>query len=219
MSPTVSFARALVASSIAAVGGWCALAGCQQSAPTTAYTPITGIAIPSAELVVGHGCGTRGQEQVYKYAAIVTYYDAGPNQESGAAADDSGVDQDAAAASEDAGDNQDSALMMPSAVTSGIFDCFADGVFSNLPQSDAGNLSFTIQIYAYNACSFPSGLACPQNTATHCPAEDPNSVASQPSNWTATCMATQVTGVTAIADCSPLEPGDAASPCADASTE
>src|SRR4029077_3925163 len=115
----------LVSSSIAAVAGCCALAGCQQSAPTTAYTPITGIEIPSAELVLGHGCGTGGQHQVYKYAAIVTYYDAGSNQDGGTAADDSGVDQDAAAASEDTGVDQGSALTMPSAVTSGIFDCFA----------------------------------------------------------------------------------------------
>lgn len=199
MTPAVSFARALVSSSWVAAAGLGALAGCSTSAPSSPYTPITGIDIPSADLAVGHGCGNGTEGQVYRYAAVVAYDDAG------------------------AGPDDDGGSANANAVASGVFDCFADGIFSNLPQSDAGNLSFTIAIYAYNHCSFPPMLACAMDTSAACPAEDPSvvaqSIAMQPSNWTTTCVATQLPGVTVTADCLPLVPGDAGSPCGDANAE
>ena len=206
MTPAVSFARALVSSSLAAAAGLGTLAGCTTSAPSSPYTPITGIDIPSADLVIGHGCGNGAEGQqgkVYRYAAVVAYSDAGAGQ-----------------------GNDGGGGMVAHAVASGVFDCFADGIFSNLPQSDAGNLSFTIAIYAYNQCSFPPTLACATDTSAACPAEDPNvvaqSIAARPSNWTTTCTATQLPGVTVTADCLPLAPEDGedgGSPCADASDE
>jgi len=36
----------------------------------------------------------------------------------------------------------------------GIFDCYADGVFGNLPGTDAGSLDFAVWIYGYNARDF-----------------------------------------------------------------
>src|SRR5579864_3752000 len=151
MTRAVSFARAPASLWTVAVALWGNLAGCSTSAPSTAYTPITGIQIPSAELVAGHGCGNGGHQQVYKYAAVIAYSDAGPGEDGGGA--------------------------IPGALTSAVFDCFADGIFSNLPQSDAGNSSFAITIYAYNLCSFPPQLACSLNAATACAAEDASVVA------------------------------------------
>jgi len=169
------------------------LRGCTPTAATSTYTPITGIEIPSANLVAGHGCGDRAPGQVYKYAALVRYGDAGCGQ------DVDGLG--------DVGGNTTMGV-----VASGVFDCFADGVFSNLPQTDAGS-GFVISIYAYNQCSFMPDVAW----------EDPSvamqSVASNPANWTATCTASQTPGVTAMACCPQLEPQDAAPPCGDAGGE
>lgn len=187
----------------ALAAGWGALEGCASNAPTTSYTPITGIEIPSADIITGHGCGTGSPSQVYKYAAVVAFL---PPVD-----DADGVAVDAAG------------VTTAQLVTSGVFDCFADGVFSNLPLDDAGDSNFVVTIYAYNQCSFPQSLVCSSNAGTACPAEDPNfvtqSVAAQPSNWTTTCTATQTPGVTVIAYCPPLQPQGAAAPCADAGAE
>ena len=45
-------------------------------------------------------------------------------------------------------------------VYSGVFDCYSDGLFSNLPADDAGSLSFDVTIVAWNAASFPAPLQC-----------------------------------------------------------
>jgi len=195
----VRFVHLLAFLLLSAATGWATLEGCATNAPTVSYTPITGIEIPSADIVAGHGCGG-ASGQVFKYAAVVAYQttaDAGPADEAGTTG---------------------SAL-----VTSGVFDCFADGIFSNLPADDAGNAKFVISIYAYNACAFPMDLACPPNAASACNAETPSFVApfvaSQPSSWTTTCTATQIPGVTVIAYCPPLEQQGAPAACSDASAE
>jgi hypothetical protein len=36
----------------------------------------------------------------------------------------------------------------------GIFDCFADGVFANLPGTDAGTFNFVVWVYAYNEADY-----------------------------------------------------------------
>ena len=55
-----------------AVGMAAGVAGCPSSSTATGYTPITGIEILSSSLVAGYGCG-EGPDQVYRYAAIVSY--------------------------------------------------------------------------------------------------------------------------------------------------
>ena len=135
--------------------------GCATSAPSTGYTPPTGIFIPAQTIVAGHGCGT-GTDQVYKYAVIVsTTSDAGP-----------------------------------AFVTSGVFDCFTDGVFSNLPSPDGGSVAFAVSVLAYNRSSFPDALFCPPNTLP-CPGDDAGDVFpwKAAANWTATCTVTEIQGV------------------------
>jgi len=156
------------------------VAGCPSTTTSTPYTPITGILIRSSTLVAGHGCGT-GANQVYKYAAVVSY-------------------------ETDAGG--------PSApITSGVFDCFTDGIISNLPASDNGSSAFDIQIYAYDATSFDlpsvSGqLQCGTNAQVQCPGDIPANVVAveAQATWTTNCTATQQQGVSSVAACGPLEP-------------
>jgi hypothetical protein len=175
-------ARSLVASSVGAAFG--VASGCATQASTTLYTPITGIQIPAAVVVTGHGCGTR-PGQVYKYAAIVTY-----PVEGGAAT-----------------------------VTSGVFDCFADGIFANLPTIDGG--TFRVNVYAFSQGSFPPALACSPPNSVPCPGDDAGSVAAYAASadWTAECTATQVPGITTVASCGSLEPSDAAAAAGDATQE
>jgi hypothetical protein len=92
-------------------------------------------------------------------------------------------------------------------VTSGVFDCFADGIFSNLPSPDGGSETFNVSIYAYNQASFPKALLCLPSTAP-CPGDDAGAIAPWQSsaNWTTTCTVIQVQGVTSITKCGPLEP-------------
>jgi hypothetical protein len=166
------------------------LLGCPTSTSSTlVFTPITGIQIDSAQLVAGFGCGT-GPGQVFQYAAVVSFAPLGP---------DGGVESDG-----DAGPLE--------VVTSGVFDCFANGILSNLPVSEAGSSAYTLQIFAFNEASFPPQLACapgpggPQGVS--CPGDDAGAVIPfEPrATFTATCTATQVPGVTVHAICTPLEP-------------
>jgi hypothetical protein len=167
----------------------CALAGCPSTASTTTYTPITGILIRSSTLVAGHGCGTR-PTQVYKYLAVVSY------------ADDAGAP-----------------LPGQPPVASHVFDCFADGIFSNLSANDAGDLSFNVAIYAWNKDTFPAQLDCVNASyAMPCPGEMTATALSLASSavWTTTCSGMEQSGATQVAACPcPLAPAGT-SGCMDA---
>lgn len=112
-------------------------------------------------------------------------------------------------------------------VYSGIFDCYSDGIFSNLPGDDAGSLSFDLTVIAWNQASFPAALACDPDEVgeggfTACPGDTPDTVASNEGtpNWITNCTATQQFGASVLAVCAPLTatgiggldagPGDAA---------
>ncbi|MBV9948298.1 MAG: hypothetical protein JOZ69_15715 [Myxococcales bacterium] len=191
----------------------CALLACAQNAPTSAYTPITGVQLPAPVIVQGHGCGM-GDDQVYKYAALVgcQTVDGG-----GLAATCPGSDAGAVAA--------------------GVSDCFSDYLFSNLPSTTSQ--SFFFSIYGFNSRTFQAldgGLECPATAPPPCPAQDPAHVeaASAYATWTTACKAMQVAGATVVASCAPLRPaaglgpdagpdggpdaaGDAGNCCSDAS--
>lgn len=171
----------LLAASIAALA--CAVAGCPTTGTTAPYTPITGIQVLASDITAGRGCGT-GDDQVYKYAAVVSYQDSG------------------------------------TLVAAGVFDCFADAIFSNLP-AEGTSYAFDVAVYAYNAATFPPELApcTPQQMMQSgaCAAEDPTVIARlatvgepdagvAPANWTTTCTATQPLGATQVASCCPLVP-------------
>jgi hypothetical protein len=94
----------------------------------------------------------------------------------------------------------------PALVTAGVFDCFTDAVFSNLPSLDGGtNPTYFVSIYAYNYSSFPPALLCPAG-AIPCPGDEAGAVApwTASANWTGSCTGTQVAGVTASVTCTPV---------------
>ena len=88
------------------------------------------------------------------------------------------------------------------AAYSGVFDCFTNGIFSNLQPDDAGSTSFLLQVYAFNQASYPAAL---DNLAV---AYDAGAVEdlTASANWTTTCTASQSSGVTVVALCQPLQP-------------
>jgi hypothetical protein len=98
-------------------------------------------------------------------------------------------------------------------VESGVFDCYTDGLFSNLSASDSGSLDFAVTIYAWNQAAFPPGLACPPGgsaggDAAACPGDNPNNIVTADAGtptWTTTCTGTQQSGVSVLAVCGPLQ--------------
>ena len=107
---------------------------CTSSTTTLPYTPITGIIIQSQSLVAGYGCGLAdaGSGQVYRYAAVLTY-----------------------AQPEGGADAATSQLL----TLTNVFDCFADGVFENLPTNEGS--TFALSIYAYDYDDYTLRAALP----------------------------------------------------------
>ena len=187
MLPRVIQGRRLLTFGLLAAAGPTALAACTSSTTPTTFTPITGIEIASAALVAGFGCGM-GPGQVYRYAAVVTYQNGLGAGEAGAPVTQSGVP------------------------LTNVFDCFADGVFENLPSSDAGSLTFKVAIFAYSfndygAAGLPASVGCPPvPDAGNCtPSSQPVTPGQERlATLTTTCTATQQAGTPVIAVCLPL---------------
>ena len=93
-----------------------------------------------------------------------------------------------------------------------IFDCFADGVFENLPASDAGSLTFTVTIFAYNQDAVRRGRPAGQprvppdagRRSVHARHGAPHRRQKKLAPWTTTCTATQQQGTPVVAVCGPL---------------
>lgn len=106
---------------------------------------------------------------------------------------------------------------------SGVFDCFTDGQFANLPTPDGGTTAYTITIYAFDRSAFPAALgACADvQSDAACPGDDPGTVekyAGQ-ATWTTTCTASQEQGVSDVAVCGALARTSDASVGDDGATE
>jgi len=82
---------------------------CSGSGSTAGIPPITGIVVRAETLTAGRGCGT-GPTQLFKYAAVV-YGSTGGDP------------------------NDEGTYRAP--VTAGVYDCFADGTFVELPLTGA----------------------------------------------------------------------------------
>lgn len=194
---------ALITALLAAAGA-SAVAACTSSTTTTTFTPITGIEIQSASLVAGFGCGTE-PNQVYRYVAALSFASGPDGGAVGAPVFQSGVP------------------------LTNIFECFSDGVFENLPTSDAGSLTFKVSVFAYSqgayiAAGLPSNLGCPpMPDGGFCvPSSTPvTSGQEDKASWTTLCTATQQAGTPVIAMCGPLAStvGPEADAAADASRD
>jgi hypothetical protein len=159
---------------------------CASSSPTTGITPITGVVIRSESLIAGHGCG-RGNEQVFKYLAVVTNVD--PSFPPGGS---------------------------PLSYAQ-VFDCFADGAFVNLVASPSGKLDFNVEIFLYNADDYAAhvGDGAIQTIQRVPPQINPDTGTipnPPPSTWSTTCTATQQQNVVVLAVCRPLSGGPLPAP-------
>lgn len=183
--------RALFTLVACGVTGGAVTAACTTTTVTTGITPITGVVIRADSLIAGFGCGT-SPGQVFKYAAILTLAppDAGSMTDGGPSPAEGGSVSD--------GEQSPS--------FSNIFDCFADGVFVNLPASPTGDQTYVIQILAFNAADFnadngDAGVLLDAGS-------DPVALeALQPkATWTTACYATQQSNIIVLAVCAPLTP-------------
>lgn len=116
----------------------------------------------------------------------------------------------------------------------GVVDCYANGVFGNLPGTDAGSLDFALWIYAYNeqdwnaanangavmsAVSLLNGVYQPDGSFVPVPVSVvPDGGTSQSgypaalstlcltkATWVTTCTAASQPGVQILANCAPLQ--------------
>jgi hypothetical protein len=116
----------------------------------------------------------------------------------------------------------------------GVFDCFADVVFGNLPGTDAGSLNFAIWVYVYDQADFntanadnalvdavtllnrvnqPDGSVVPVpisvvpdgGTAAHGFPAALSTVCLRPATWVTTCSAASQPGVQFQANCNSLK--------------
>lgn len=97
----------------------------------------------------------------------------------------------------------------------GVYDCFADGVFANLPASDAGSLTFSVYIYAYDQAQYlqDDSNGGTIESAASTPSLGPVpldggglALDSLPATWRTTCAATQQSNIEVLAVCLPLAP-------------
>ncbi|MDP9152551.1 MAG: hypothetical protein M3O36_21710 [Myxococcota bacterium] len=178
------------------------LVGCPSTATTSSSAIVTGIEILAETVAGGRGCG-KGPGQVYRYAAVVYH---------GATSDGSAaVPADGAA------------------IASNLFECYADGLFSNLPVSDSGSALYAVRVYAYGYAAFQqnaavAALQCPASTRPPCPAENPALVTmpavTGAADFTLDCTAIEQQGVPVLARCSEtsstLSPAEAGADADDA---
>jgi len=165
----------------------CAFVACTTSTVTTVFPPITGIVIRSSSLVAGIGCGT-GDDQVYRYAAVVTF-----------------------APTEGGTPSTTSFTNIYDCFVDGVFENLpADNGNLNF---DVSIFAYNFKDYGPATSTTPTGaglspdLACPPgNDATGCvPATTPlTDDQKRDATWTTVCTATQQSGVPVLAVCPPL---------------
>jgi hypothetical protein len=146
---------------------------CSGSGSSTGIPPITGIVIRAETLTTGRGCG-RAPNQLFKYAAIVYGYTDGPADVKGS---------------------------YRTPVTAGIYDCFADGTFVELPQT-GGSFTFRLEVFAYSELAYLAARATIEGAGTN-----GDALRTTDPTWTTACTATQLRDVQALAVCDPLVSG------------
>jgi hypothetical protein len=146
---------------------------CSGSGSSTGIPPITGIVIRAETLTTGRGCG-RGPTQLFKYAAIVYGYTDGPADVKGS---------------------------YRTPITAGVYDCFADGTFVELPQT-AGSDTFRLDVFAYSEPAYAAARDTIESAGTN-----GDALRTTSPTWTTVCTATQLRDVQALAVCDPLVSG------------
>lgn len=88
----------------------------------------------------------------------------------------------------------------------GVYDCFADAAFVNLPAIGDGGVSvYEVTVYLYDKQAYDAHAADIQGAAG---ASNANQFLSGvPATWTTTCTATQTLDIQTVADCKPRTAG------------
>lgn len=94
----------------------------------------------------------------------------------------------------------------------GVYDCFADGTFANLPASPVGGTAFTVSIYAFDSPTWNANADAIQTAVVLSSGADDAGVPLHPfdpllapiANWTTTCSATQQSDIEVLAVCGEL---------------
>jgi hypothetical protein len=90
-------------------------------------------------------------------------------------------------------------------VTGGVYDCFTDAQFVNVPSS-GGSFDFNLQVYAYNAAAYQAAGDAEIRAA----ALNPSTLAQANPTLTTTCTAQEFDQVQSLAACQPLVAGSGA---------
>jgi len=147
-----------------------AFLACSGSESTSGIPPITGITIRAETLTTGRGCG-RGPTQLFKYAAVVYGYTNGlPNDRTS----------------------------YQTALTAGVYDCFADGTFVELP-AVSGSFTYRLEVYAFTAPAYDAAALAIETAGTNA-----ETLRGTKPTWTTVCIATQQRDVQSLAICDPL---------------
>ena len=162
-------------------------AACTTSSTTTILPPFTGIEIPVNNLIAGIGCGVTdgaSTDPMVYRYAVKVSY------------------------------ALDGASVTTLPTFSNIYDCFANGVFKNIPNGPPPNdiLDFNVDVAAYDFATYeavqpplPSILSSVPGADAACPPSI--SVTDDQMNaakWKARCTVTELAGVPVLAVCPPL---------------
>jgi hypothetical protein len=189
---------------LAVAAGVGVVVGCPGTTAPAPYTPYTGVTLDLASALGGLRCGT-GPGQLFKYSAVVWHAspDGGPPPFS----------------SSDAGDASPNAAAIP--IASDVWDCFADGIFENLPATAAGDDSFYVEVFGYSTSTTlpgafteagaPGAVWCPGGLGPGgqaCQFQVPSFAvaAGAQAQWRTTCLATEAESEPVTASCAPLAP-------------
>ncbi len=89
-------------------------------------------------------------------------------------------------------------------IAGGVYDCFTDAQFVNLPSS-GGSFDYSLQVFAYNEAAFTKAGEDKVKAA----AVNPTDLPSTNPTLTTTCTAQEFDQVQSLAACDPLAPGSA----------
>lgn len=142
----------------------------------------TAIVVRAAAVTEAQGCG-KGAGQVLRYAAVVT-----------------GCEERA----------EDGACVRRVPLTAGVFDCFADATFVELP-AVGGTFSYDVDVFLYNEPGAAASRAALDDATARARANDPagaeSALRATSPTWSTTCTATQVDRVQSAATCAPVKSG------------
>ncbi len=192
---------------LAVAAGVGVVVGCPGTAAPAPYTPYTGVTLDLASALGGLRCGT-GPGQLFKYSAVVWH-----------ASPDGGPPASLISGGSEGGDASSNAEATP--IASDVWDCFADGIFENLPATAAGDDSFYVEVFGYSTATTlpgafteagaPSAVWCPGGLGPGgqaCPFQVPSFAveAGAQAQWRTTCLATEAESEPVTASCAPLAP-------------